>query len=52
MIQVMPYIHVLQYTSDVGRKQSSTELQEVVDASVCHVKKFRPLAPEDDAGND
>ncbi len=51
-IEVSPYIHVLQYTSDVGNKKASTELREVVDASICHVKKFTPLAAEHDAGED
>ncbi len=43
IIQVQPYIHVLQYTSDVGAKEPSTKLRNMVKASKDHVQKFTPL---------
>ncbi len=44
IIQVQPYIHVLQYTSDVGAIEPSIKLRNMVKASKDHVQKFTPLS--------
>ncbi len=42
-VGVCPYIHVLQYTSDIGTSDSKVKLSDMVNTSKDHVQKFTPL---------
>ncbi len=46
-IEVKPYIHVLQYTSDVGANEPSAKLRNMVKTSKNHVQKFTPLTSDE-----